>query len=115
MSAPLTFPAGSMLTVLRDGDGSTDVHGDPIGGETEHEIGPCSVPKQNTPVDDDARNPRAAVSAKVRCPAGDDVRRGDRIRFPDGQIGKVVSLPATARNPFTGWVPHQTFTVKEVQ
>ena len=34
-----------------------------------------------------------------------DIRRGDRVREPDGRLWEVNSVPVSETNPFTGWNP----------
>lgn len=107
----MEFPAGSMLTVLRTGKR------DPFGDgptESEHQIGPCAQARSSGKPDK-VGDERSVTTIGVQAPPGSDIRDGDRVRLPNGRTVALASEVDTPTNPFTGWSPFTTFTLKEVK
>jgi len=111
--APLYFPAGSMLGIIRA------PHYDPYGDGArviDHIIGPCDVPYLSLRARGRGgeREQRAHSFIDVRAPAGSDVLKSDWVQLPNGLIVAVISEPNSPVNPFTGWAPFIHFEVEEV-
>lgn len=103
-----TFPAGTVLTVVRQG--VADIHGDRLPGAM-HTIGPCDL-KWFGNREDNSQGEQVAISAQVTAPVGSDVKSTDIITHPDGRKfridGEVTTL---APNPFTGWATGVRFVI----
>jgi hypothetical protein len=109
---PLSFPAGSMLGIIRAavydpfGDGPRAI---------SHVIGPCDMPYMpGRERSQGTRETRARAYIDVRAPAGSDVLKSDWVQLPNGLVVAVISEPNSPRNPFTGWSPFVHFLVEEV-
>lgn len=96
------FTAGETVTVIRPGgqdrtgDGVTDARFDVEG---------CAIIQQSTADDRGSADRRAAVTTiELLCPAGADVRRGDKVKIGDVTY-LVDGQPWTPHSPFTGWEP----------
>ncbi|AVP71359.1 hypothetical protein [Prescottella equi] len=111
MNAPMEFPAGSMLTVVRGGKRDAFGDGD---ADSEHKIGPCAQARASGKKDE-VGDKRSVTTISVQAPTGSDIRDGDRVRLPDGRTVALASEVDTPRNPWTGWSPFTTFTLKEVK
>lgn len=111
--APLYFPAGSMLGVIRA------AHFDPHGDgdyQIDHEIGPCDIPMSalRSEMRGTTHEARSRSFVDVRAPSGSDIRRTDRIRLPSGIVCHLIGEPEYPRNPFTNWAPFVHFQLEVV-
>lgn len=114
----LEFPAGIDLPVLRP-SGGVDRHGDPVGGDgwtVTHSIGPCSQSRSKPSRKAEVQASRAVSQLRITCTdLTADVRKGDRLRLPNGAVVEVFADPYAPRNPFTGWCPGLVITCEEVR
>ena len=106
---PMEFPGGQMLTVLREPE--RDAYGDATGPATEHQIGPCAISRSEGQYKTDGEGPTDRHEWSVTAPPDSDVKPNDRVRFPDGETGRLTGDPVAPVNPFTGWAPFIKFRV----
>lgn len=120
VDSELNFPAGAMLTIQREA--RKNPHGDAVdddgnviesGWADRHQIGPCSISTSSS-VNFKVGDQRAVGSINVNAPTDSDVRKGDRVKLPNGTVCAISSAIDYPRNPFTGWAPFLSFTLKEV-
>jgi hypothetical protein len=62
----------------------------------------------------DPTRSQVLTSRTLFCGPGHDVVVGDRIRTEAGEIFDVQALPASDRNPWTGWQPVKVVNLVEV-
>lgn len=118
VGAPSFMPSAGPVTRVRAGrkpdpyNPSADLEdwGDPDELELEGFIASSSSTEQT----DAARE--SAISTAVLTIANPeaDVRRGDRVRGPDGREWEVVGIPSRDGSPFTGWRPTLEVDLEEV-
>ncbi|WP_280389801.1 hypothetical protein [Nocardia wallacei] len=109
--APPSFPAGVMLTVVRNGTANTrNWEGDFEGDDATHSVGPCDL-KWLTDTEDNTSGELLVLVGQVTAPHGSDVLEGDRIRFPDGREFVIDGQVREVPNPFTGWVTGVRFRI----
>lgn len=101
---------GPMLWVLRP-KLPADRFGDTT-YERHHQVGPVAVSDPGGSTESE-RQERVVSTISYTAAPDADVRETDRIETEDGSIYTVESVEAP-RNPFTGWTPFITFTVKAV-
>lgn len=112
----LSMPhAGSVLrarrTVVTDPYSQQPVPGGDWGADETIE-GAHVTGAQSVLTEADGRQQQTTRPTLV-CPAGADVRVGDRITDGD-RVFEVAAHAAKATNPFTGWTPPQEVPLKEV-
>ena len=45
----------------------------------------------------------------MKAPPGTDIRAGDHVTLPSGEVAVVTGPPERPVNPFTGWAPFIAF------
>lgn len=107
----LSFPAGTHLTVSRETETYSPL-GDRATAVDIGTIGPCSIVDTHGTYQNDENGRGAWVgSVDVQGPPNGDVKAGDHITLPSGEVGIVTKPPERPVNPFTGWSPFIQFNL----
>lgn len=111
--APLSFPGGVMLTVVRHGTSNErDWRGDyATVPESMHTIGPVDL-KWLTDSEDNSKGEVLQRLAQITAPLDSDVQDDDTIRIPgiDGDFS-IDGGVRVAPNGFTGWAAGKRFKI----
>lgn len=110
----MRFPHGQTITVLRPA--TRDEHGDPQGAPAPHTITGVAIAPGETETDFDRRE-TAVVEVTLYCPAGADIKAGDRVLLPGDSITYAVDGQPKVwpPSPWTGWQPGIDVRVRGVK
>jgi hypothetical protein len=106
----MIFPNGKTITVERPAD--TDSGGDPLGPPVRHDIDGVAIAPGTSSTNTDHRE-TAIGTVTLYCPAGADIRVGDRVKLPGDTINYAVQgIPESWES---AWVPWFAGVVVEVR
>lgn len=109
----MKFPYGATIIVERPADKNSD--GDPLGPPVPHTIEHVAIGPGPSNTDNDRRE-TAISTVTLYCPAGADIRSGDRVVLPgDDTSYAVEGAPQVWESPWVAWDAGVVVTLRGVK
>lgn len=109
----MKFPYGRTITVIRPAE--RDTNGDPLSPPDPHSVDGVAIGWGETSTNYDGRE-ATVTDITLYCPAGADIRAGDRVDLDDGNRYIVDGQPKVwGPSPWTGWDPGVVVALKGVK